>query len=501
MSLLQTEVLPIEYDEKTKRKANRIKDIIELNPEFFKVFLQGHDKISCIDQNNSLYIEKGQSILKYLDGISAYDATGFLYPKYQTQESGAEVLLFWLNEHYQGPAKYRKEERIRNQKMGILDYYHSNKKYQELYNYLHKREPLPKREILSFLQNQYRYPLTNILLEDDLMSVIEQYYIPTVNPDPLDLLDCIIWTSEEMSTIEDNFKYFTQITYPVSKEQSMKLFKRFLAEIDPTLSLLEQLNIAEQEKRFIDRKSDRRVLYTYEVQRYPNNPFFTTSQEEQGYIYIPWTNTIDNVISLVHEFFHYVVNKNEHMIQYELIEFPSIFFESLACNFLLQEGYPKEVIEDIKQNRKISTVNNANDIIEIATLMKYLYVSDMPISIEDDIELLDDNPPRTREEREEQERIAIRNCDRRNQLLVEAPNFVTENFPYIIAQKYSDILMEALPDNSNIIPNMITLLKEFETVSTTNLLEKVGIKPKQKQKIYQRKEESYADFTNRSITN
>ena len=112
MSLLQTEVLPIEYDEKTKRKANRIKDIIELNPEFFKVFLQGHDKISCIDQNNSLYIEKGQSILKYLDGISAYDATGFLYPKYQTQESGAEVLLFWLNEHYQGPAKYRKEERI-----------------------------------------------------------------------------------------------------------------------------------------------------------------------------------------------------------------------------------------------------------------------------------------------------------------------------------------------------------------------------------------------------
>ena len=61
--------------------------------------------------------------------------------------------------------------------------------------------------------------------------------------------------------------------------------------------------------------------------------------------------------------------------------------------------------------------------------------------------------------------------------------------------------MEALPDNSNIIPNMITLLKEFETVSTTNLLEKVGIKPKHKQKIYQRKEESYANFTNRSITN
>ena len=486
MSLLQTEVLPIEYDEKTKRKALRIRDIIELNSEFFKVFLQGHDKISCIDQNSSLYIEKGQSILKYLDGISAYYATGFLYPKYQTQESGAEVLLFWLNEHNQGPAKYQKKERIRNQKLGIFDYYHSNKKYQELYNYLHKRGTLPKREILSFLQDQYRYPLTNILLADDLMSLIEEYYVPSINSDTLDFLDCIIWTSEEMSTIEDNTKDLIEITYPMSKEQSMKLFKQFLAEIDPTLSLLEQLNIAEQEKRFIDRKKDRRVLYTYQIQRYPNNPVFITSQDEQGYIYIPWTNTIDDVISLVHEFFHYVINKSGHMIQYELIEFPSIFFESLACEFLLQEGYPEEFIENIRQNRRLNTVSNANDIIEMATLMKYLYDSDMPISMEDDIELLNDNTPRTIEEREEQETLAIRNCDRRNQLLVEDPNFVTENFPYIIAQKYSDILMKAIPYNTNILPNMLTLLKECDTVSTTNLLEKVGIVPKNSAKTYQR---------------
>lgn len=480
MSLLQTKVLPIEYDEETKRKAKRIKDIIELNPEFFKIFLQGHDKISCINQNSSLYIEKGQSILKYLDGISAYDATSFLYPKYQNPESGSEVLLFWLNEQYQGPIKYRKREEIRNQKMGIFDYYHSNKKYQELYNYLHKKEPLPKAKVLSFLQNQYRYPLTKLLLVDDLVSLIEEYYVPSVNSNPLDLIDYIIWESEEMSIIENSFTDFTKITYPMSKEQSMEVFKKFLIKIDPSLSLLNLAIKAEQEGRLIDRKRDKRVLHTYQIQRYPYNPVFTTSQDEQGYIYIPWTNTVDDVISLVHEFFHYVINKNKHIIQYELIEFPSIFFESLACEFLLQEGYPKEVVEEIKRNRRISTVNNANDIIEMATLMK-LYNRDMTITMEDDIALLDCDFPIPREE---QEMFAIRNCDRRNQLLVEAPNFVTENFPYIIAQKYSDVLMSALPDNPNIIPNMLSLLKEFETVSTTNLLEKVGILPKNKTKTY-----------------
>ena len=49
MSVLQTEVLPIEYDEKTKRKAYRIKKVMHRNPAFFKAFLKGHNKISCSD--------------------------------------------------------------------------------------------------------------------------------------------------------------------------------------------------------------------------------------------------------------------------------------------------------------------------------------------------------------------------------------------------------------------------------------------------------------------
>ena len=106
MPILPTEALPIEYDEKTKRKAYRIKSLLQKNPAFFKIFLKGHDKISCINQTSSLYIEKGQSILKYLDGISAYDATGFLKENFLQTKEGIEVLLYWLNKEWKGERSY-----------------------------------------------------------------------------------------------------------------------------------------------------------------------------------------------------------------------------------------------------------------------------------------------------------------------------------------------------------------------------------------------------------
>ena len=85
MSILTTKVVPIEYDEKTKRKAQKIEKMLDKNPEFFRVFLKG-DKISLIDGNAPIFVAAGKTILKYLDGISAYDATGFLRENYLSEE-------------------------------------------------------------------------------------------------------------------------------------------------------------------------------------------------------------------------------------------------------------------------------------------------------------------------------------------------------------------------------------------------------------------------------
>ena len=47
--MLETTVLPIEYDENTKQLALELKEILERNPLLFQIFLASHKKISFLD--------------------------------------------------------------------------------------------------------------------------------------------------------------------------------------------------------------------------------------------------------------------------------------------------------------------------------------------------------------------------------------------------------------------------------------------------------------------
>ena len=60
--LLKTNVIPIEYNDKTEKKAKRIKRILEKNPGFFQIFLSSQTIISCIDERKELYIPRKDSI-------------------------------------------------------------------------------------------------------------------------------------------------------------------------------------------------------------------------------------------------------------------------------------------------------------------------------------------------------------------------------------------------------------------------------------------------------
>ena len=55
MPILQTEVLPIEYDDKTKKIALKTKAWLDTNPSFFKEFLPSTDKISYIDKKIKIH--------------------------------------------------------------------------------------------------------------------------------------------------------------------------------------------------------------------------------------------------------------------------------------------------------------------------------------------------------------------------------------------------------------------------------------------------------------
>lgn len=69
----------------------------------------------------------------------------------------------------------------------------------------------------------------------------------------------------------------------------------------------------------------------------------------------------DDVVVLIHEFFHYLTGKGQHVTEnwHWLTEFFSIYFESYAINYLIDNGVPKN---EIKYKARLkSTYRRTND--------------------------------------------------------------------------------------------------------------------------------------------
>lgn len=470
MSLLQTQVLPIEYDEETKRKAYRIKKLLHRNPAFFKTFLKRYDKISCIDSSCPLYIEKGQSILKYLDGISAFDAMFFLKEKCLTPELAEEVMFYWENDMRKGKYYFQESSRRVREALGIYDYFHTKKDYEELYRYLHGTSMVTKEDIFCWLQEQYRFQITNPLLEESIRILIEEHFPNTSIPSS-ELLEEMLATAKKIKNLEASYLNEIPITYSMDKKASIALYKEFLAVIDPTLELASLANQMEQEEVWIENKDDPRLQERKD--QTPSSPGLIKGKPP--YIYMPWTNTINDSSTLVHEFFHYlgVIHAKEDHTTFPLQEAPSLFFEQLFLIYLVQKGFPDEVMGSLLFNRRLTLAQNAEDLYDLLTLAK----KDI-VTLETQLELLEENAS---EEIKSKISISLakKNCDRQNQLLIQDPFLLSELFPYVIGAEISEKLLERLPNQPEVISDMIDLAKDSENLSLEESLERIKINPSQ----------------------
>jgi hypothetical protein len=77
-------------------------------------------------------------------------------------------------------------------------------------------------------------------------------------------------------------------------------------------------------------------------------------KDNDVYLEIKDTGTIEDFFTLSHEFMHYVINTyNRKSIPLALEEFPSIFFETYSIEFLKRKGYKEdklEVLHDFRYN-------------------------------------------------------------------------------------------------------------------------------------------------------
>lgn len=480
--ILETCVLPIEYDEKTKEKAKRIKKVLEKNPDFFRVFLKG-DKISLIDENSTIYIEKGQSILKYLDGISPKYATGFLKDKYV--DNPEEVLFYWTSRFYEIGIYKNKENKLRKL-CGICDYFHTNEDYEGLYNYLHASEEEQQEieeDVFIWLEKTYRYHLINYLLTEQLPFLQNNLFSPFEIDMETGILDILELSQKLLDMLESSEELEEEITYPMSRQETIMLFREFLIDIDPTLELLYKEIEMEFNGALVTSPRNRKVKNIQYIQENPDGAVKTNPSSQKPVVYVPWKYTLEDIFALTHEFFHYIEEDNNIYPYYSpQQELATIFFETLLKDYLRKKSYPEEEVEKYYRNRRIDTANNAFELNNFMLLLNNI-INNIPISPAIEFDSLDSEDQELVEEMTPfmQDKYIDSICDEQNSSLIDETGYIIENFLYAYGYYYADIALKKLHEGEDMIPKMIDLAKNVNARLPKDALRMAGLIPKEQE--------------------
>lgn len=213
-----------------------------------------------------------------------------------------------------------------------------------------------KEVLFEFINKYLRYNLLNDNMNeayDNLTDNGKEEYL-------IEHLQEIIELSEKSFKEAKQFpKVDLQNMPELSHEELDRLFKQFLLKMDGNGDYL---------KEYIEMKRNNRIIYLdnytpekreyikqyFRVTRKDLINFFYKNTTGYGVIFIDRKGTINDLSILAHEFMHYytfVHNKDKNPSNL-LLEFPSIFYENLANNFLLSKGYDKEAINRLSLFRQ-----------------------------------------------------------------------------------------------------------------------------------------------------
>ena len=468
--LLKTNVIPIEYNNKTEKKAKRIKRILEQNPLFFREFLPSQNIISCIDERKELYIPRKDSIFHHLEGITEKEIKNILELQSLNGEDKTMLLLYMLNEEYEGDYQIEGLAKEELQQEITYIYYCDRKDYKGLYSYILNPSTKKVTEALAWLNENYRFPLLNYLIEKQYELLKKTYLTESKEDDEkqlTDMLRIMVLGDLEVDDIDQEYK---KIIYPMSKEETISLVKEFLIETDPSLTWLEKFCEAEQNKKILDGMGKWQC-----IKKSDNNWYIATA----------WQENLEDAIYLLHEVVHYfscIGSTNDKNIRYTLSEFPSLFFEDRMCEFLIKKGYPKEEIEKFRWNRLLRVAKHCNDAEDIIIYMKEQQNKKI-ITLETEQERLKEDAKELGITKEE---LAKSICDENIQKLIISSVLIADTYPYIVGGRYAQVLLTQVEENEDIIPKMVSITNRIKDREKDDILNELGLAPPSKKEVIEK---------------
>ena len=349
MKIIKVNDINIIFNSSNKTKAQELKKIIENNKMLFQEMLSNKIYSFIKDIPNTIYIENIDDFIKQIVDINFYSEE--LEKRFENHNQLITIYLGYIIVESLTTDKikdlYATDKDIANTKSTLSDSLYQKEIYEDLLikDYFDKhgtkkdfieyiKTKQNKEELISKIKDIYRFDTYNLMLENIVEYLKECGYFEPENM--LEICGNILFKMRELTILkfinEEELNEKLKALPQMNKLNLDKYFREFLKEINPEGILLKIYNEALSKNKI---KIDK---------NYQSSNCIVENNEAT--LEIQETNTLEDFFTLSHEFMHYVMyTYNKESIPYSLEEFPSIFLEKYAIDFLEKKGYSKEQLE------------------------------------------------------------------------------------------------------------------------------------------------------------
>lgn len=228
-----------------------------------------------------------------------------------------------------------------------------------------------RTKLFAWLKDTSRYDTYNYLLD--------------FSANCLEKSDSVFYDNFEYSLTvmqEENENYQKLKYYYGESRENLKLEKLSGKEFDSLFNkYLTYINAPDEwRNNYKMLKREKRIVFKYN-EGVETGAYYKRDKNSKGIIYVESDCTTKMFLTFVHEFIHYItLRKNEPLTHMK--EFASIYYEDIAAEFLVTNGYSEDIIKDIIIRR-----NNGNLFVYNKYLPLFLdinkYKNNGPLSRED----------------------------------------------------------------------------------------------------------------------
>ena len=484
MNCIKMGYINLQYDESIT-DIERIKKIIKLNEFLFSDY---KDKtISFVEQNTSddnvVYVNNFDEVFDNLLKQLLND-TKFIFSLNQPELLPAlYIQLLVKKESINGETFIQLNDNITDDMLWFVlacKFFDCKTQFDELSNFLKYRND--KELIFEWLKQTQRFNTYNYLLE------IASNYLKEYDFYFFDNLDEIF---SKMN--EKNFDYVIS-----SKNSNYKLQKLSLEDFENIFfGFLDKIKAPKEWKEiYIDLKNNNRIIFEESKDGKDNSKCFIDNDGIRK-IKVTTDGTVNDFISFVHEFIHYI-SLQKDMPPFSLLEFSSIYYERVAAIHLINIGFDENIIKSVIENRNKNNFGKYYDLFGILLDM-CRYNKKGNIIREDKIELLKKATEATNEcvenlinifleaenPTDELQSLIIKDCDFGKKVddecdyyimeLIKNGLLVLDGYQYLTDSYLADSVLEKEDDDDTIFDKMVFITENLSDFNIETISKYLGI--------------------------